>query len=80
MPRSPLLPGGVNQLTDEQRGIGSLPRPELLHAAAADRREVQVLFLVHADPVHAEERARPRTQPAPRVNQVALVVELRELD
>jgi len=51
-----LLPGRVHVLADQIRWIRALPRTELLHAAATDRREIQVLLLIHADAVPRTRR------------------------
>ena len=79
MAAPPLVPGRIVDLADQQRRVRARPWPELLHPAASHRRQIQVLLLVHADPVHAEERARPCAQPAPGVDQIALAIELRQL-
>ena len=52
----PLFPGRVHVLADQIRWIRALPRTELLRGAATDRREIQVLLLIHADAVRRTRR------------------------
>src|ERR1051325_974802 len=74
-----LPPGRVHGRADEQRLVRIRPRPELLQAAVAHLRDVEIALLIHARAVHVEETARVIPERAPRIEEVALEVVLDDL-
>src|SRR4051812_26090959 len=73
-----LVPRRVDRRPDEERRIGARPRLELLHAAVADLRNVQIPLLVDARRMRVEELARCVAEDAPRVQQVSLGIPLHD--
>src|SRR5438477_12164274 len=76
---SGLPPRRVDRRTDEERLVRIRPWTELLQAAVADLRDVQIPLLIDARTVHVEEAAGMIAERSPRVEIVALEVVLHYL-
>src|SRR4029453_18034780 len=61
-----LFPGNAKRFAHEHRGVRALARPVLLRAAVVDFGNVDVSFLVDAEPVHAPHAAGEAAPRAPR--------------
>src|ERR1700692_4582959 len=71
-----LLPGRIYGLRNEKSGVSSRLRTELLYPPRVDFCHVQIIFLIHAHPMHAPEPAGEITHAAPGVEQMPLQVPL----
>src|SRR5262245_26579278 len=74
-----LFPRRVDRRTDEQRLVRIRPRTELLQAAVAHLRDVEIALLIHARTMHVEEAARVIAERAPGVEEMTLEVVLDDL-
>ena len=61
------LPGGVDRLAHQERGIRARTRSELLHSAARNFGNIEIALLVHACTVHVEQGPRIIAQSAPGI-------------
>ena len=50
-----LLPSRTDWLTKYERGVRILPRPKLLHPPIVDFGNVEIAFLVDAEPMPAQK-------------------------
>src|SRR5688572_26727241 len=64
---------------DDVRRVGALLGTELLRPAHVHVRGIQVVLGVRVELVHAPEATRERAERAPRVQQLAVEIELGEL-
>src|ERR1700680_4263459 len=74
-----LLPGRVHRFRDDEVGIRSRLRTELLHAARIHFGYVEVTLLIDRDAVHAPQAPGEIAHAAPGIEQAALQVVLEHL-